>query len=325
VDTFSAPTLIHEGAIYLHEGQPYEVMHLDWEGHRAQVRPVQVDYYTDASQSVDIRVLDIFEKSENQNVTGAHGEVLVSAQTTAYKKIKLYSHETLGYGEVHLPQQEMHTTAYWLSFNAPLIEILREQGIWQFEADFSRGPNWDKQRELARRRDGFRCRHCGAPERTGRQHDVHHLLPFREFDYVAGRNDRYLQANELDNLITLCSGCHRLAEAGQAMRSVLAALAQLVRNVAPIFLMCDLHDLGVVSEARASFNRLPTLFVYDRVPSGVGLSPRLYELQSEVLAAALEQVRDCSCEQGCPSCVGPVSVLDQDIKTRTLQTLGHIL
>jgi DEAD/DEAH box helicase domain-containing protein len=218
----------------------------------------------------------------------------------------------------------MHTTAYWLSIDEGLIEKLREQGIWRSETSFSRGPNWEQQRELARRRDGFRCQHCGAAERPDRQHDVHHLRPFREFNYVVGDNDNYLQANDPENLITLCSNCHRLAEAGQALRSILASLAQLIRNVAPIFLMCDVKDLGVVSEARASFTGLPTVFVYDQAPSGVGLSQRLYELQDEILEAAYEQVRDCPCEQGCPSCVGPVSELDEDIKSRTLEALGEI-
>ena len=76
---------------------------------------------------------------------------------------------------------------------------------------------------------------------------------------------------------------------------------------------------------KTSFNRLPTLFVYDRIPSGVGLSPRLYELQDAVMAAVLEQVSNCGCEQGCPSCVGPVSDVDEDIKARTRQTLEYIV
>ena len=321
IDAFSVPVLVHQEAIYLHEGQQYEVVRLDWEGHQVQVRPVDVDYYTEASQSVDIRVLDCFEQDSLRGFVKAHGEVLVSAQTTGYRKVKLHSHETLGWGPVLLPQQDMHTTAYWLSLSEELVETLRALGVWQTEAYFSRGPNWSVQRDLTRQRDGFRCRHCGAPERDGRQHDVHHLRPFKEFNYVAGKNEHYLQANDLSNLATLCPTCHRLAEAGQAMRSILAALAQLVRNVAPIFLMCDLQDLGVVSEARSTSTGAPTLFVYDHVPGGVGLSQRLYEWQDQALAAAFELVRNCPCAKGCPSCVGPVTLQDEDIKERTRQAL----
>ena len=322
IDAFSAPVMAHQGAIYLHEGRQYEVVRLDWDGRQVEVKPVQVDYYTDASQAVDVRVLDCFEQSSERGFTRAYGDVLVSAQTTGYKKIKLYTHETLGWGPVLLPQQEMHTTAYWLSLSEELVDALRALGVWQTEAYFSRGPNWSSQRDLARQRDDFRCQHCGAPERAGRQHDVHHLRPFKEFNYVAGENDRYLPANELSNLATLCPACHHLAEAGQAMRSILAALAELVRNVAPIFLMCDLQDLGVVSEARSAFTGAPTLYVYDRMPAGVGLSERVYEWQDQILTAALELVRDCPCEKGCPSCVGPVTMQDEDIKERTRQALA---
>jgi len=325
LDTFSAPVLLHEGAIYLHEGQQYEVYQLDWDGRVAHVRPTQVDYYTDATQSTDIRILDCFEQAETRGAIKARGEVLVSTLATGYKKIKLYTHETLGWGEIRLPQQEMHTSACWLSLDRALIQTLQEMGVWRTELVFSRGPNWEQQRNLARQRDGYRCRRCHAPEPPGREHHVHHLRPFREFDYRAGENDHYLLANELDNLITLCPACHHLAEAGQAMRSVLAALAQLVRNVAPLFLMCDINDLGVVSDARPPATGLPTLFVYDRIPAGVGLSVRLYELQDQVLQAAWEQVRDCPCEMGCPSCVGPVTDLDKDIKAHTQKALEMLL
>ena len=153
---------------------------------------------------------------------------------------------------------------------------------------------------------------------------MHHLRPFQEFNYIVGHNDNYLRANELDNLVTLCPDCHRRAEAGQILRSALAALAELIRNVAPVFLMCDPADLGVVAEARTEFTSAPTLFVYDRAPSGVGLSEKLYELQDQVLTAASERIHECPCESGCPSCVGPVTPLDKDIKTRTKQVLQRL-
>jgi DEAD/DEAH box helicase domain-containing protein len=324
VDAASAPMLIHEGAIYLHEGQQYEVTRLDWEGRLAQVKPVQVDYYTEATQSADIRVLDTFEQSAGGGLVKARGEVMVISAPAGYKKVKLYTHETLGYGQILLPEQEIHTTAYWLTFDADMVDALRAAGVWTAAAAFTRGPNWTSQRELARRRDGARCRHCGAPEREGQQHDVHHIRPFATFGYIPGENDYYLAANELGNLVTLCSKCHHLAEAGQAMRTVLAALAELIRHVAPIFLMCDGRDLGVVSEAKSMFTALPTIYAYDRIPAGVGLSDRLYELQGEVLAAAAELVRDCACESGCPSCVGPITAIDEDVKVRTQSLLRVI-
>jgi DEAD/DEAH box helicase domain-containing protein len=105
---------------------------------------------------------------------------------------------------------------------------------------------------------------------------------------------------------------------------VLAALAELIRHVAPVFLMCDGRDLGVVTEAKSTFNALPTIYVYDRIPAGIGLSDRLYELQGQVLEAAAELVRECPCENGCPSCIGPITAIDEDIKARTQRLLQAI-
>ena len=77
------------------------------------------------------------------------------------------------------------------------------------------GPNWRRQRDLARQRDGYRCQYCGKhEEELSRRLDVHHLRPFREFGYKPGENDAYLEANQLHNLISLCQSCHAAAENG---------------------------------------------------------------------------------------------------------------
>jgi 5-methylcytosine-specific restriction endonuclease McrA len=78
------------------------------------------------------------------------------------------------------------------------------------------GPNWEAQRDLARQRDKYRCRICGVTEkRLGRELDVHHIIPFRTFGYIAGQNEHYKEANDLSNLIALCPRCHKYAEAGR--------------------------------------------------------------------------------------------------------------
>lgn len=75
------------------------------------------------------------------------------------------------------------------------------------------GPNWFRQARAARQRDGYKCRHCGkSQKKTKRTLDVHHIVPFRNFGYIRDRNDNYLQANDLSNLITLCQQCHAKAE-----------------------------------------------------------------------------------------------------------------
>lgn len=324
VDLFSAPMLIHDEAIYIHEGQQYHVDRLDWEGRRAYVHPVAVDYYTDANVSVNVRVLDVLEETSS-GLPHGQGEVAVTAVATVFKKIKLYTHENVGWGEVRLPEQEMHTTAFWLTVPDEVVGRLREEGLWALEPIEDYGPNWAEQRARARERDGYRCRTCQAPERPDREHDVHHLRPFREFSYIPGENANYLEANALDNLVTLCHDCHVKAEASQAMQGALHGVAHLLRNVAPLYLMSDARDIGVLAETRSTFTRKPTIYIYDRVPAGIGFSEQLYRLSRELLQAALELVQACPCEAGCPSCVGPVGEVGEGAKQNAVRLLEEMI
>jgi len=313
MDRFSVPLLLHEGAIYIHEGQTYQVTTLDWDGGTAEVEPVQVDYYTRASITERVQVVNTAEQTTDGGTIKAHGEVEIIAQATGFKKIRRWTHENLGWGEIDLPEQTMVTTAYWLSFPDATLEQLRASGLWR-SAPVDYGPNWPEQRARALERDRHRCRHCGAPERPGREHDVHHIRPFREFGYIPGENENYRQANRLENLITLCPSCHRRAETVVHVRTGLAGLAYALHNVAPLHLMCDPRDLGVVSEARSVQTRLPTVTIYDRVPAGIGFAQRLYDLHSVLLQGAHDLVQKCGCAYGCPACVGPV--LDMEVAQR---------
>ncbi|SDT55306.1 DEAD/DEAH box helicase domain-containing protein [Paenibacillaceae bacterium GAS479] len=117
VDRFSAPTLIHEEAIYIHEGVQYQVEKLDFPEKKAYVRQVNVDYYTDASLAVELKVLH----SDKERVSGQlllqYGELTVNAKPTIFKKIRLRTHENIGSGPIHLPEEELHTSGYWFSFS----------------------------------------------------------------------------------------------------------------------------------------------------------------------------------------------------------------
>ncbi len=115
VDRFSAAMLVHERAIYLHESKQYHIDSLDWERQKAYASQVNVDYYTDANLDVDLKVLDVFAQAELPCCTQNWGEVMVVAKTHMYKKIKFYTHENIGWGQISVPEQEMHTTAYWFS------------------------------------------------------------------------------------------------------------------------------------------------------------------------------------------------------------------
>jgi len=122
VDLFSAPTLVHEDAIYLHESRQYHVDRLDWGERKAYVRPVDVDHYTQADLAVTLKPLEVFAEAALEvdglgRATRAHGEVMVSTLATIYKKLKLDTHENLGWGRIHLPETELHSTAWWLALD----------------------------------------------------------------------------------------------------------------------------------------------------------------------------------------------------------------
>jgi DEAD/DEAH box helicase domain-containing protein len=211
-----------------------------------------------------------------------------------------------------------------LVLSEELTARLQETGVLPSPVDY--GPNWSDRRDAARARDGYVCRNCGVPERDERQHDVHHITPFHAFGYVPGVNDLYELANRLENLITLCSACHRRVERARGTRGALSGLAYLLRNLAPLHLMCDPGDLGSAVQARApeSVKGLPTITLYDRAPGGVGLSARLYELHDELLEAALDVVCRCPCADGCPGCVGPAGDVDPGTKDLTRRLLEAI-
>jgi len=101
----------------------------------------------------------------------------------------------------------------------------------------------------------------------------------------------------------------------------LIGLARLARNTAPLLLMCDARDLGVLAQAQSPFTGRPTLYLYDAVPGGVGLSERLFTLAAELILACRELVAGCPCLDGCPSCVGPLT----EVGPRGKAAVGELL
>jgi DEAD/DEAH box helicase domain-containing protein len=137
VDFSSALTTVHPKAIYLHQGQQYHVDRLDFDERKAYVKPVKVDYYTDAIRYTQVRVLEI---AEEECIAGpaarAHGDVLVRSQVVGFKKIKFFTNENVGDGKLELPENEMHTTAFWITLERSLLAAFpfalseRQSGIF---------------------------------------------------------------------------------------------------------------------------------------------------------------------------------------------------
>ncbi|MCU0241908.1 MAG: DEAD/DEAH box helicase, partial [Vicinamibacteria bacterium] len=115
VDFTSAPTMVHEKAIYLLEGQAYYVEKYDHQERRVHVRAVEVDYYTDAITYTKVKILDRFADEPIDNARRNHGEVHIASQVVGFKKIKFHTNENVGAGELQMPENDMHTTAYWLT------------------------------------------------------------------------------------------------------------------------------------------------------------------------------------------------------------------
>lgn len=322
IDLESVPLLTYEGAIYMHQARTYIVEELDLDNRLANVAPVDVDYYTRSSVSSTIRNLAPKKESMEGDLLRAYGEIIVVTKATGFRKIKRYTHETLGFGDITLPETELDTDGYWLIFGESLTEKLVQAGILVMPNNY--GPNWQAQRKKVLTRDGYQCRNCGTEARPGNGLHVHHLRPFREFGYVPGENEAYVRANDLENLITLCPSCHRRAEAGQQTRSALGGLAYVLGNLAPLFLMCDPRDIQVSAESRNPLTQAPTIVIYERIAAGVGFSERLYELHDQLLASAGELVSDCRCRLGCPACVGPPGEIGPDTKQVTQKLLTFL-
>jgi DEAD/DEAH box helicase domain-containing protein len=220
VDLFSAPMLVHQDAIYMHETSQYHVDELDWDRKKAYVHSVSVDYFTDAITKTNIKVLSVDEEKGFSEITLFYGEVNVSTVTTAYKKIKLFTHENVGAGKVHLPEIEMSTSALWLELMPEFVE--------------------------------------------------------------------------------------KLAIPSSQLGGALHAVANVFRNIAPLFIMCDPGDIRAVPMIRAPFSQRPTIYLYDNYPGGVGLSLKMMSYPYPLISGSLELVKNCPCDSGCPSCVGPV-------------------
>src|SRR5262249_13485391 len=126
VDFSSALTTVHPKAIYIHQGQQYHVERLDFDKRKAYVKPVNVDYFTDAIRYTQVRVLVV---AEEENIaagpaTRARGDVLVRSQVVGFKKIKFFTNENVGSGKLELPENEMHTTSFWLTLSHSLLRDL---------------------------------------------------------------------------------------------------------------------------------------------------------------------------------------------------------
>ena len=238
MDRFTVPMLLHENAIYMHDARMYQVEKLDMDACKAYIRAVDVDYYTDADLNISLHILDNLEEKQLSNGSGLTlGELRVSTIVKMFKKFKLDTHETVGFGEVRLPQTDLHTVGMW----------------------------W--------------------------------TLP-----------------DSLSNKYT-----------NDALQGALLGIANLLSIVAPLYLMCAPKDINVVYQVKAPITDKPTIFLYDAFPGGIGLSEKAFQMQELLLEHALKIATGCTCENGCPSCVGPVIEVGEEGKQNVCELLQELL
>jgi DEAD/DEAH box helicase domain-containing protein len=127
MDRFSAMTLLHEEAIYLHQGTQFQVELLDWEEKKAFVREVDVDYFTDANLAVQLKVLEQDKQRFISSGELGYGDVSITAMATIFKKIKFETHENIGSGPITLPEEELHTSAAWISLHKEIGQFNQER------------------------------------------------------------------------------------------------------------------------------------------------------------------------------------------------------
>ena len=314
VDSASVQWMTHPKAIYLHRGETWIVQELDLTQKTVRLEPITADYYTQAIRLTDISLIDLLQL---ENVCGGRkhfGKVTVTTTILGFKKVRFYTMEVLGQESLDLPPTVLQTEAWWISLSEPTVEKIRSLGLWNNDP-INYGKAWDSLAESIRRRDGNRCRNCGIVAEL----DVHHIIPFRRFS-------KFEEANDPENLISLCPRCHHLAEVRVHIQSGLAALAYLIGNLAPFFVMCAPNDLGVHSEDKSPLAMgAPVVAIYDNLPGGIGLSRKLYELHEQLLFAAMDRVKGCGCKNGCPACVGPVAENGIGAKEEALAILRELV
>lgn len=317
IEKQSALSMTHPGAIYLHEGETYLVETLDLDSNVAKISRINPDYYTTPQQKTELELLTLLSQKKIRGGDKYIGEIMITSQVTGFKRIRWVSHEIVSISKLSLPSTELITSAYWLSLSDSIIQVLEGRNEWSNER-INYGKDWDDIREYVRKRDHYQCQVCGKFE-TGRNHDVHHKIPFKAFTSKE-------EANRSNNLITLCRICHRKAEISVYIRSGLAGVAYILGHIAPIHLMCDRRDLGVHYDTNSPLNKnRATIVIYEMTPAGIGFSDRLFEIHEKLVRDSNSIVQHCVCENGCPSCIGPVSDINIGGKKEAIAIFDELI
>lgn len=297
VDRTSSYWMVHEGAIYFHNGESYRIRELNLTDSFALAERYRSYYTTEAIRQTGITPDKILEKGNLQNAETMTAAVTVTEQVTGYRKRDNETHQILDQLPLDLPEVVLDTKAFILLLKDQFRDRLREQSEWRNDAN-DYGADWPGIRQQIIRRDQACCQLCGI-RGTEKTLQVHHIVPFRNF---VNPQD----ANRDENLTTLCPDCHHRVEAAVKMRSGLAGFSSAFHQIASLFLECDVSDLNVLTAPEDThFEGRAAIYIYETIPGGIGLSQSIFQHFGEIVRATQELIRSCECEDGCPGCVGP--------------------
>ena len=300
-DFRSGPSTLHPKAIYIVEGALYQVERLDFEGRKAYVRQIDCDYYTDAITYDRVTILDTFDSDAGSPPGSAgetlpapaagsrvrsHGEVHVVSRVVGFKKIKFYTNENVGSGELDLPEQQMHTTAYWLTIPRAVMNAL----------PYSSND----------RRDGV----VGL---------AYALRQVAQLLLMCDRHDIGISigsTQEPGNLAAGDTGQGTGDGEGRADREQGTGRDTVSASR-------GLRVGGLRGDAAVDWSE-PVVYVYDNYPGGIGFSEPLFGMHRSLVTRTRELIAGCPCESGCPSCVGPLGEVGPLAKTVSLAILDRL-
>jgi DEAD/DEAH box helicase domain-containing protein len=290
---------------------------MDYDHSEVQLEPFNGDYYTEPRMNSQVEVIQALRQSSKPAYEQQLSDINVIEKVTGYKKIDWQTHEILDHFDLDMPENELRTVGLCLKLSEDTVETLRSEAQWNSDPN-QYGREWPKIRKMVLERDQYRCQICGSHGNAALLH-VHHRIPFRSFHNTE-------EANQLENLITLCPNCHKIAEQNVKIRSGLGGFAYLFTQIAPLYLMCDQYDIGSFVDPASKYNAgLPMVVVYDQFPGGIGLSAELYNSAEEVMRDCREVIENCECKDGCPACVGPAGENGIGGKEAALQIVRKLL
>jgi len=287
VDFFEAPLMIHDEAIYLHQTQTFHIDHLDWDRRIANAREIESDYYTVAEAKTEIRVLQLDQRERVHKLSDpeALNEFVPEgkAKEPDAGPKKVISIDEIRARESEPPDPSLKGERYFAA-----ADLAPEMEGDPVDSPDSTGFYFGEV-SVTTIAVGYKKIKFDTLENVGYGH-IH--LPPQELQTesywvsFAAWFDDWMKGRGYD----MARGIHGLTKA--------------LHNVAPLFVMCDPRDIGAVAVRRSPVQQRATAYLYDRYPGGIGIAQKIHSLHREVVAAAYDQVEECGCPFGCPSCIG---------------------